>query len=442
MGGLARRVSYTERFRERLGQIPSLIADSGYFLADERSAHGELRPDTTAKNHWVAKAYDQFPVDVANLSSRELKYFARLFTKAGFEARVPSHPLLGSLVSANIRAASEAVVSPQPFIVKEVTARRAGGATVLRVAFIGLTDPKPSPPPGFEFVDPVEGAKRAVSEARKQADLVIALAYVKPEDASRIAREAPGIDAMIVSNSEGSGIVFVPPVTVGKTLILFTPFETRMIGELRFYRDATGKFSTVSRFITLDDAVPDNQAARQLTVSAIDAETAARAASKQSLEDWLASSRMRKAVTSKGSEGASGPAYIGASRCSQCHREQYSHWSVTAHARATDPLPPRQFEFEASCLNCHATGNKNGLHRTASVPKRTIPKRTMRTMPRPRSRTRPKAFKRIRTHHRYECSLLCLSYLSYKPGLRSKIGLGKNQTLSAVNHCPALNLPG
>jgi hypothetical protein len=138
-----------------------------------------------------------------------------------------------------------------------------------------------------------------------------------------------------------------------------------MIGELRFYRDATGKFSTVSRFITLDDAVPDNQVAKQLTVSAIDAETAARAASKQSLEDWLASSRMRKAVKSKGSEGASGPAYIGASRCSQCHREQYSHWSVTAHARATDPLPPRQFEFEASCLNCHATGRTST--RTAST---------------------------------------------------------------------------
>lgn len=358
MGGLARRVSYTERFRERLGQIPSLIADSGYFLADERSAHGELRPDISAKNNWVAKAYDRFPVDVANLSSRELKYFSRLLSKAGFDARIPTQPLLGRLVSANTRAASDDVVSPQPFIVKQVTARQAGGASVLRVAFLGLTEPQPSPPPGFEFFDPVEGAKRAVAEARRQADLVIALAYVKPADAARIAREAPGIDAMIVSNSEGSGIAFIPPVTSGKTLILFTPFETRMIGELRFYRDATGKFSTVSRFITLDDAVPDNQAAKQLTISAIEAETAERTASKQLLEDWLGSSRMRRSPKPKGSEGSSEPgrAYIGASSCSQCHQVQYSRWSLSAHARATDPLPPRPSEFDASCLKCHATG--------------------------------------------------------------------------------------
>lgn len=357
MGGLARRVSYTKRFRERLGQIPSLVADSGYFLADERSAHGELRPDIATKNNWVAKAYDQFPIDVANLSSRELKYFSRLLIKSGFEARARFQPLLGRLVSANTRAASEDVVSPQPFIVKEVAARQAGGvATVLRVAFIGLTEAQTSPPPGFELVDPVEAAKRTLPEARKRADLVIALAYVKPRDAARIAREAPGIDAMIVSNSESAGVVFTPPATAGKTLILFTPFETRMIGELRFYRDAAGKFSTVSRFITLDDAVPDDQAAKQLTVSAIDAETTARAASKQLLEGWLAASRMRRSLKATES-GSSKPAtYIGAARCSQCHGYQYSRWSISAHARATDPLPPRQSEFEASCLSCHATG--------------------------------------------------------------------------------------
>ncbi|HSF24988.1 MAG TPA: multiheme c-type cytochrome [Blastocatellia bacterium] len=359
MGGLARRVSYTERFRERLGRIPSLTVDSGYFLADQRSAHGELRPDISAKNDWVAKAYDQFPVDAANLSSRELKYVSTLLTKSGFETRAPQH-LLKCLVSANTRAVSQGLVSPPPFIVKEVTARRADGvSTVVRIAFIGLTEAEPAPPPGFEFLDPVESARRVIPEARKRADLVIALAYVKPEHASRIAREAPGIDAMIVSNSEASGIVFVPPVTAGNTLIVFTPLETRMIGELRFYRDAAGKFSTVTRFITLDEVVPDNQAAKQLTVSAIEAETVARRVSNQLLENWLVSSRTRKSFKSPDAEVASKPvlAFIGAARCAQCHGDQYSRWAISAHAHATDPLPPRQTEFEPSCLNCHATGS-------------------------------------------------------------------------------------
>ncbi|HTG16629.1 MAG TPA: hypothetical protein VK747_15375, partial [Blastocatellia bacterium] len=65
-----------------MSQIPSVLVDSGYFLADDRNAHGDLRPDTVVRNDWAAKAYDQFPVDVVNLSSRELKYFSRFLTRA------------------------------------------------------------------------------------------------------------------------------------------------------------------------------------------------------------------------------------------------------------------------------------------------------------------------------------------------------------------------
>ncbi|MEK6302835.1 MAG: multiheme c-type cytochrome [Acidobacteriota bacterium] len=356
MGGLARRASYIERFRERLARIPTLLADSGYFVADERNAHGELRPDIAAKNEWVAKSDDQFTIDVANLSSRDLKYFSPLLAKREFEIRSASQPFLRKLVSANTLAASAAVVPPQPFIVREVPARQGNG--VLRVAFIGLTETQPPPPRGFKFIDPVEAARQAVPEARKRADIVIALAYLKSEDAARVAREAPGIDAIIVTDSQSNGAMFTPPAVAGKTLILFTPFETRMLGELRFYRDTQGSFSTVSRFITLDDSVPDHPAAKQLTVSAAEAEANARDTSKRLLESWLAASRMRRSAKSIASEASSGPepAHTGAAACSRCHGDQYLRWSVSSHARATDRLPARQAEFELSCLKCHATG--------------------------------------------------------------------------------------
>lgn len=354
MGGLARRASYIERFRERLAGIPTLLADSGYFVADERSAHDELRPDIAVKNDWVAKAHEQFSVDVANLSSRDLRYFAPLLAKRNFETRSASHPLLRKLVSANTLAASAEAVSPQPFIIREVPARQ--GTGVLRVAFVGLTETPLSPPRSYKYVDPVEAAKQTVPEARKRADLVIALAYLKSEDAARVAREAPGIDAIIVTDSQSNGTMFTPPAIVGKTLILFTPFETRMLGELRFYRNAQGSFSTVSRFITLDDAIPDQPAARQMTVAAEEAEANALKTSKQLLEAWLAASRMRMSARTIASEASSGPAYAGVARCGQCHTDQYLRWSVSPHARATDRLPPRQSEFELSCLKCHATG--------------------------------------------------------------------------------------
>jgi hypothetical protein len=80
-GGLARRVSYLKLFRERLATIPSVLVDSGYSMSDERNAHGRLRPDILIKNDWVAKTYGQLPVDVLNVSSHDLRYFAESLSR-------------------------------------------------------------------------------------------------------------------------------------------------------------------------------------------------------------------------------------------------------------------------------------------------------------------------------------------------------------------------
>jgi len=335
-----------------------VLVDSGYFLADDRNAHGELRPDSVVKDDWAAKAYDQFPVDVVNLSSRELKYFSRFLTKAEFAARAASQPLLRRLVSANTQSALPDMVNPQPLIILEVPARQKNSAaTSLRIAFIGLTDTERPAPRGFKFVDPVEAVNRVLPGARKRADLVILLAYLKPEEASRVAREAEGIDAIITTNGGDDGLPFIPPITSGKTSIVFTALETRLLGELRFYRDSQGKYSSACRFISLDAFIPDDPAAKQVVTDASSAEVGARSASKQFLEEWLASSRMRisSRAASRGLSGSAG-GYITSSACSKCHETQYQRWASSAHAHATDPLPPRPFEFEADCLNCHATG--------------------------------------------------------------------------------------
>jgi 2',3'-cyclic-nucleotide 2'-phosphodiesterase (5'-nucleotidase family) len=354
MGGLARRVSYGKLFKEKLGQVPALLVESGDFMTDERNAHGGLRPDALTKDEWILKAYDQFPADVINVSSRDLRYLSRLLSKTEFARRAESQPALKRLISANIAGDSPGAIAPQPFIIREIPGRQAGGAAAkpVRVAFIGLTETGVAAPRGFKFADKVEAARRVVPEVRKRADVVIAVAYLKTEDASRIAGEVPGIDAIIAGNSQNEGAFFVPPVTVGKTLIVFTPYESRMLGELLFYRDAQGNFSARTRYISLDTVVPDDPAALQVVNAAREAEEGAREKSKTALADWLASSRGRKP------SGESSPAYVSSAACAQCHTAQYIHWSNSAHARATDPLPPRQFEFEASCLSCHATGQQ------------------------------------------------------------------------------------
>lgn len=338
------------------------MVDTGYFLSDERSSHGRIRPDVLVKNDWVFKAYSQFAVDVANISSHDLRYFSTALEKTESARRVAAESLLARLVSANTLTEAAGFSAPRPFIVREIPSRQPGSKPV-RVAFIGLTETTPAAPPGFKFVDPAEAARRIVPEAKKQANLVVVLAKVTSEkEVARIAREAPGIDVIIDGNSQGLEEAFTTPYYVGQTLVVFTPFETRMLGELRFYKNAQGKFTTKQRFIVLDEImIPEDPEAKQLVAAATIAEADARKDSKTLLEKWLASSRTlatgRSAVRDS-AESRSSPAYATSAACSQCHLEQYMKWTNSAHAHATDPLPPRPIEFEISCLECHATGFK------------------------------------------------------------------------------------
>jgi len=354
MGGLARRVSYEKLFREKLGGVPALVVDSGNSFTSESNIHGGLRPDVQAKDDWILKSYDDFKVDVINVAAPDLRYVATLMEKPAYLRRVGAQPALKRLVSANTASDPASAMSLQPFIVREVPARNAGAKPV-RVAFVGLTEPNGATPSGFKVSDPLETARRVVPEARKQADVVIVLGFLNPEAATRLATQVAGIDAIIAGNSQSDGAYFTPPLTAGQTLILFTPNETRMLGELRAYRDASGKYSLRTRFISLDETFPSDAAATQLADAARESEESTRSQSKKMLEDWLATSRGTKPV------GGAVADYISSQACAQCHQAQYIHWANSGHAHATDKLPPRWVEFETSCLNCHATGQRTDV---------------------------------------------------------------------------------
>src|SRR5262245_48409148 len=202
--------------------MPSILVDSGRFMGDERNAHGWLRPDMVAKNSGIQKFYDDFPVDVANVSSYDLPFIAQQISSG------KSVPLFSRLVSANISSIKSNKLLFQPFMVREVPDRGNTGKKI-RIAFIGLTDLEPAPPFGLRLDDPVKVATGIVAEARKQADLVIALAHVQTDEALRLAGAVPDLDVIIAGNTRRLDQVFTPPTTIGRTLIVFTPYETRML---------------------------------------------------------------------------------------------------------------------------------------------------------------------------------------------------------------------
>jgi len=320
--------------------------DAGNYLMDERGHHGVLRPDSLAKNEEIEAAYTKVGVDVRNLSAHELRYASR-YLKA-------SHgpPPESGTISANIVADSAALASPQPMVVKEV----ASGERKLKVSFIGLTEATPAPPPGFRITDSVGAARSTVAAARKKSDVVIVLARVKPDEARRIA-QTPGIDLLIAASADSLAEVFTPPETVGSTQIVYTSFETRMLGEVRFYQSGTS-FTTRVRYISLDDGVPDDPGALQLANRAKQVEEEAQAESKNGLQHWLEKSRGLN--VSREADGDQ--AYAGAAKCAGCHQGQYIKWSSSRHAHATEPLLAQPVEFEMSCLQCHAS------HRGSSNP--------------------------------------------------------------------------
>lgn len=298
-----------------------------------------------------------------NVSAHDLAFIAPLIRKSELARNAQTYPVLSRLVAANIIADSPDIVAPQKFIVREVALRGASaGAKPFRIAFVGLTEKTENIPDGLRIADPIEIAREVVPEARKISDYVIVLAHVKPQDAPRIAREVAGIDVLIAGGTSLE-TVFVPPVLMGKTFVVFTPYETRMIGELRLYRNAGNQLSARARFVSIDEAITGDQMAEETVKAATAAEERARAGGKQLLEDWLTQSRVR-ARPVKSDEVQ----YVSSDACAQCHMAQYAQWTNSRHRNATDPLANKGHEFEASCLTCHASGGQsNGLPRFQNV---------------------------------------------------------------------------
>ena len=126
MGGLARRVGFTNLFGQTFKQIPMLMVDTGNFLSDEKSSHGMLAGYAVTKNEWVLKALDRFKVDAVNVAGQDLAFIG---AQAGRGA-VPNteiSSLSGRMVSANLlrtEAHPRDTKAIRPYVVASVPDRK------------------------------------------------------------------------------------------------------------------------------------------------------------------------------------------------------------------------------------------------------------------------------------------------------------------------------
>lgn len=333
--------------------MPTLLVDSGGSFVNDRTPHGEPRSDAVARNEWVLKAESRYNYDAMNLSVNELRSMTRFLNKDDFASRSASLPILSRVVSANVVDESGQRITPQPFLVRGLTTADGKPA---RVAFVGLCEMTQDTPAGTKVTDPIAAAKRVLPEARSKADIVIALAHLNAADAARLAREVPGFDVII----SGTGDMFTPPIRMNETLIAFTPNESRFLGELRFYRNAQGKFSVRERFISLDIGVGEDAATLKLVADAREGRIATVQATEKSFYNRLNIEKTRPkwdAATYKPAADEP-PVYISSQNCYKCHAEQYLKWANSKHTKATDDLIFKKDEADASCFQCHSTGAK------------------------------------------------------------------------------------
>lgn len=363
MGGLARRVSYIKAFLHRSNmEVPTLFADAGNLFTDDRFAGDHLPAEVMTKNQWVVKGYADFHQDVANISFNDLPYVAELFKKDGFDKRQEEFPFIRRLVSANIEPTDDAHQAPQPYLIREVTLKRGAADKKLRIAFVGLTEGKPTGPnqaeslyAGYRIKDVFETAKRVIPEAKQKADLVVVLAYMTQDMAQRLASENPDIDTMIVARQLS---LMNEPDHFGRATLAYAYNQTKYLGELRYYVRSDGSVENqLNRYVALDADLPDDPQAAEIVSTAHNDFTNAQKTSMN------AAPQPPPAPTSQESP------YVGASTCMACHATQYATWEKTGHAHAMATLERKSQQFDNECVRCHVVGfNTGGFQSLISTP--------------------------------------------------------------------------
>ncbi|HQR37577.1 MAG TPA: hypothetical protein PLF26_04165 [Blastocatellia bacterium] len=260
MGGLARRVGYEKALLKQVdGQVAVLQVDCGHIFSDDQAGKTSAE-DVRVKNEWVLRAYEQFKLQAANVSQRDLPFLATMMTKADYAANLKQFPMLDRMVSANVVPASDAVVAFKPYVIVDVRSKRAGAKPV-RVGILGVSDQQAEKKPvaGYNITDPVEAARKVVPELRKKCDLVIVLAYTDRDLAKKIGLDTTGVDLILAAHQFP---LYNTVEEAGDAVVAYVANQTKWIGEMRLYKSSDSKDMAITNYlhrdVPLDSIVPDD----------------------------------------------------------------------------------------------------------------------------------------------------------------------------------------
>ncbi len=259
MGGFARRMSYFVAFARKYPSRPFLRLDGGSIFS-----HGVA--EATVVNPYILEGTYDSQLDALNLSAWDAPVWQEL---AGLAAagRIPKEYLTLPLVSANLTPKVPHYPEVHRYLIRTYPIDSAMGKTV-RIGITGLLfDPGESiPRQDFQVEDPVQAAKRVFEELQGKVDYRIVLTDMDIGSAISLAVSVPEINIILVTHNYNA---LTEPRQVGNTLIVVPVNEGRMLSEVRMkFARKSAEVDLETRFVPLDDTVPDDPAMGKLEQAA------------------------------------------------------------------------------------------------------------------------------------------------------------------------------
>lgn len=309
-----------------------LLVDSGNF-SDNPTPQGDVR--TRA----LLEGMRRIGYSVVNVGERDIR-----LGWESFASRIKDSEL--AFVSSNI--VDKQTRKPVFPAYKVVEIQSPDGSRTKRVGVIGVLrfNPifsKPGPEGGLLAIEhPAEPVRAAVAQlAAENVDLIVLLAAMHHADASRLAKDIPGIDFILGSYG---GLYTAQPEKHAETVLIYSGNQGKRVGVARVFLGRDGQITDYqSRLHLMGDQYPSLPAMLEFVDEAHARADQASARPAQ---------RRQGAETAPSSVGL----YSGNQVCRTCHTEAYDHWEATAHAHALETLDNDPEGAGAECRSCHVTG--------------------------------------------------------------------------------------
>lgn len=305
---------------------PSLRVDAGDSIGGAEDYH-------VLQFKHVLQAFQSLGFHAVNLGRREAALNAETLKKLVADSPVP-------LVSANVVDARTQAPVARPWVQTTVEGVRYGIVGIVDPKSVGETDLGA----GLELVDPASAITKWLPEAKKDAEVLVLLAFAREERMKELAAQFFEFQLIL------GGDVGQPSqelVRANRSFIMATTNQSRALGLFEATWKPGGMLEKPKQqIIFMADDIPQDEEIIAHAVAYRDEVRRTKLAiddPKRARDDAVPGVRLAAK-------------FVGSEACSACHAEDYAIWQKSAHSMAFPALQRRDSDADPSCIGCHTIG--------------------------------------------------------------------------------------